>query len=314
MSLLVAVADWDAQPWVERFQALLPRHEIVTPQTLSAPQEVRYVASWRHAPGALSALPGLRAIFSLGAGVDHLFADPQLPDVPLVRIVDAELTERMSEYIVLHVLAHHRQQRMYEWQQEQKLWDDDLSQPAAREVRIGVLGLGAMGADAARKLAMMGFDVAGWSRSPKALAGVICFDGPAGLNEMLARSDILICLLPLTPQTRGLLNLRLFSKLAHDGRLGGPILINAARGGLQVESDILEALAKGVLKAATLDVFQNEPLPETSPLWTNPRIAVTPHNAAISAPDAVASNIAKQIEAFERGEALRNLVDRGRGY
>jgi glyoxylate/hydroxypyruvate reductase A len=243
-----------------------------------------------------------------------MFDDPGLPDVPIVRVVDADLRDRMSEWVVLHALIHLRQQRMYDWQQEQRIWEEDAEQPAAADVRVGVMGLGVMGADVAVKLATLGFDVAGWSRAPRSLEGVACFHGADGLDAMLARTDILAALLPLTPATRGILNARLFAKLARDGRLGGPILLNAGRGGLQVEADILAALDGGVLKAATLDVFEVEPLPEDSPLWLHPRVTISPHNAAISTPDAVVRSIVNQIESLERGESLKNVVDRTRGY
>ena len=176
------------------------------------------------------------------------------------------------------------------------------------------MGLGALGLDAARKLQIMGLDVAGWSRAPKTIDGLSCLAGADGLDAMLAQTDILVALLPLTPGTLGILNAALFAKLARDGRLGGPILLNAGRGGLQVDKDIVEALDAGVLKAASLDVFEAEPLPESSPLWAHPRVYVSPHSAALSEPSAVAAAIAKQIEAFERGEPLRNVVDRDRRY
>jgi glyoxylate/hydroxypyruvate reductase A len=262
----------------------------------------------------LADLPHLRAIFSLGAGVDHLFEDPELPEVPIVRVVDPDLTARMSEWVVLHALMHLRQLRRYERQQRERIWDDDDDQPAAGQVRVGIMGLGELGRDAARKLEVIGFDVAGWSASAKSEPGIACFHGPDGLDAMLARADILVCLLPLTEATRGILDLRLFAKLARDGRLRGPVLLNAGRGALQVEADILAALDAGVLKGASLDVFATEPLPRESRLWTHPAVFVSPHNAAISTPDAVARSIAEQIEAFERGEPLRNLVDRKRGY
>jgi len=314
MSILVAVTGWDPEPWLERMRALLPTHAIATPETLRDRAAVRYAVSWRHRTGALAGLPNLQAIFSLGAGVDHLFLDAELPDAPIVRVVDPDLRDRMSEWVVLHALLHHRQQRMYDWQQDQRIWDEDVNQPAAREVRVGVLGLGVLGADAAHKLRGVGFDVAGWSRGEKRLDGIACFHGASGLDAMLARTDILVALLPLTQATRGILNAALFTRLAHDGRLGGPILLNAGRGGLQVEADIIAALDAGVLKAASLDVFETEPLPQDSPLWRHPRVTLSPHNAAISAPEAVASYIAGQITAFERGEALANIVTRETGY
>lgn len=314
MSVLLAATGWDPSPWRRRFEALLPDHSVATPQTLTDRAAVRYAVCWRPERGTLADLPNLKVVFSLGAGVDHLFAAPDLPDVPIVRVVDPDLTGRMSEWVVLHALLHLRDVRRYERQQRERVWDDEADPPAAGDVRVGVMGFGELGRDAARKLKTLGFDVAGWSASPKSEPGVACFHGPDGLEAMLARTDLLVSLLPLTEATRGLLDARLFAKLAQGGRLGGPVLLNAGRGGLQVEADILAALDAGVLKAASLDVFETEPLPRESPLWSHPQVYVTPHNAAVSSPGAVARAIAGQIEAFERGEPLKNLVDRVRGY
>jgi glyoxylate/hydroxypyruvate reductase len=309
MSLLVAIKAWDAQPWIERFRRLMPERKVVALGERFDPAEVRYVASWKHPPGSLATLSNLRVLFSLGAGVDHLLGDPQLPNVPLVRVVDEDLTSRMSEYVVLHCLMHLRRQWRYDEQQRQRIWLDDRFQPGAHEVRVGLMGLGVLGQDAARKLKVMGFDVAGWSRSPRAIDGMQTFSGAEGLTPFLARTDILVCLLPLTEATRGILDRSLFERLSRDGKLGGPILINAGRGGLQVEADILAALESGTLQAATLDVFETEPLPPDSPLWTHPAVTITPHNAAMSNPDSIAEQIVEQVRAFERGEPLRNVVD-----
>jgi glyoxylate/hydroxypyruvate reductase A len=314
VSLLFAAPGWDEGPWLKRFAALLPGRTLVTPETLVDRAVVRYAIAWRPPRGLLAELPRLEAIFSLGAGVDHILSDPRLPDVALARIVDPDLTARMSEWVALHCLMHLRQARRYARQQRERIWEDDEDQPVARDTRVGILGFGELGRDAAGKLATLGFEVAAWSASPKTAPGIACFDGPAGLDAMLARSDILVCLLPLTAATRGILNARLFAKLPRDGRLDGPILLNAGRGGLQVEADILAALDSGALKGVSLDVFETEPLPQDSPLWRHPAVFVTPHNAAISHPDAIARSIAEQILAHERGEPLRHLVDRGRGY
>lgn len=314
MSLLLAITGWHVEDWRARFAALLPELPIVTLGEPFDRRAVHYVASWKHPEGSLAGLPNLAAIFSLGAGVDHLFADSRLPEVPIARVVDPDLTTRMSEYVVLHCLMQLRQQRRYDRQQRERIWDDDRFQPAAREVRIGIMGLGELGLDAARKLKVIGFDVAGWSRSAKTVDGLATFAGETGMAAFLARTDILVCLLPLTPETRGVLNRELLAKLARDGRLGGPVLINAGRGGLQVEADILAALDAGELGAAVLDVFETEPLPQDSPLWSHPRVTVTPHNAAMSAPEAIAGLIAAQIRRLEAGEPLRNLVDPARGY
>jgi glyoxylate/hydroxypyruvate reductase A len=314
MTLLVAITGWEVEPWLDRFRRLLPDRRVVASGEPFDPAEIRYAAAWKHPPGAFASLPNLRAIFSLGAGVDHLMNDPALPDVPIARVVDDDLTNRMSEYVVLHCLMHLRQQRLYDRLQAERRWWDDRHQPAARDVRVGITGLGVLGQDAAMKLRVMGFDVAGWSRSPRSVEGVATFSGSEGLDAFLARTDILVCLLPLTDDTRGILNASLLGRLARDGRLGGPVLINAGRGGLQVEADILRALDEGTLKAAILDVFEREPLDPASPLWTHGGVTVTPHNAAMSAPDAVGAAVAEGISRMESGLPLRHRVDRSRGY
>jgi glyoxylate/hydroxypyruvate reductase A len=313
MSLLVAVT-WQTQPWVERFRRLLPDRDIVVLGEDFDRSAIRYVATWGPKPGSLSGLPNLEAIFSLGAGVDHLMSYPDLPDVPIVRVAQDDLTHRMSEYMVLHCLMYLRDQRRFDEDQRAKRWRPDRAPPIAGEVRVGIMGFGVLGQDSARKLKMMGFDVAGWSRTAKDVEGFEVFAGKEGLTLFLNRTDILIALMPLTPETEGMLNRSLFEKLARDGRLGGPILINAGRGKLQVETDILSCLDDGTLTAATLDVFETEPLPEDSPLWTHPRVTVTPHNSATSEPEATARYIAQQIRRHEAGEPLENVVDKTRGY
>jgi len=314
MSLLLAMTGWHVEDWRARFQALLPEMPIVVLGEPFDRRAVHYVASWKHPAGSLTGLPNLAAIFSLGAGVDFLFADDKLPLVPIARVVDPDLTTRMSEYVVLHCLMYLRQQHRYMRQQREKLWEDDRNQPAARSVRVGIMGLGELGLDAAAKLKLIGFDVAGWSRSPKEIEGLRTFSGEAGMKDFLARTDILVCLVPLTPETRGIINAGLIGALAQDGRLGGPFVINAGRGGLQVEEDILAALAAGTLKGATLDVFETEPLPPASPLWSHPAVTITPHNAAMSEPEAIASLITAQIRRLEAGEPLQHVVDPTRGY
>lgn len=313
MSLLVAVT-WETQPWVERFTRHLPGREIVVLGEECDRSRIRYVATWGPKPGSLDHLPALEAIFSLGAGVDHLMGYPGLPDVPIVRVAQDDLTNRMSEYMIMHCLMYLRDHARFAAAQRDRRWEDDRSPPIAADVRVGIMGFGVLGQDAARKLRMMGFDVAGWSRTPKAVEGFEVYSGEDGLSTFLARTDILISLVPLTPGTRGILNRALFARLARDGRLGGPILINAGRGGLQVESDILACLDEGTLKAATLDVFETEPLPKDSPLWSHPRVTVTPHNAAVSEPEATARYIADQILRHEAGKPFQNVVDRARGY
>lgn len=314
MSLLIAMTGWHLESWRARFQRHLPHMEIVALGEPFDRRNVRFAASWKHPPGALAGLPALEAIFSLGAGVDHIFNDPRLPDAPIARVVDPDLTTRMSEYVILHCLIALRQQRRYDRQKQAGLWEDDRNQPAARDVRVGILGAGVLAQDAALKLAMIGFDVALWSRTPRSIDGLAILAGQEGLADFLARTDILVNLLPLTPATKGLLNRTLFEGLARDGRLGGPVIINAGRGGTQVEDDIIACLNDGTLRHATLDVFVTEPLPADSPLWTHPEVTITPHNAAMSDPEAICALIAAQIARLERGEPLQFLVERERGY
>jgi glyoxylate/hydroxypyruvate reductase len=306
--------NWSPPRWRERFTAVCPDRPVaLLPGDKIDPVAVRYAAVWKPPPGALKTFPNLAAIFNLGAGVDALMADATLPDVPIVRVADEDLTGRMTEYVTMHVLIHHRQQRHIDACQRERRWAPP-AQPAAPAVRVGVMGLGVLGRDAADVLRRLGFNVAGWSRTRKTIPGIATFAGEAELAAFLARTDILVCLLPLTPATRGMLNRRTFSQLARDGVLGGPIVINAGRGGLQVESELLAALDDGTLKAATLDVFETEPLPQTSPLWSHPKVTISAHNAADTDPDAISVYVAAQIARHERGEALQNVVDRRLGY
>lgn len=314
MTFLVAMGSGDPDPWVRQFAELLPDHEIVKLGDAVDAASVEYAMTWYHPVGSLARYPNLKAIFSMGAGVDHMFRDPDLPSVPIARVVDPDLTNRMSEYIVLHALSIMRQARRYREQQQGRIWLDDDWQPAASDVRVGVMGMGVLGLDAARKLKMMGFQVAGWSKTPKRLDGIETFTGHEDLQAFLARTDILVSLLPLTDDTRGLINMRLLKGLARDGRVPAPSLINAGRGGLQIETDILACLDDGTLYEVVLDVFQTEPLPDASTLWKHPRVTITPHNASVSDPLAVGRAIAEQVRRVERGEPLINTVSKARGY
>ena len=261
-AVLVAARGWDGEAWRRSMQAHLPTHEILSTGrdglfsgTDSDLAEVGYLLAWRLRQETLDRLRGLRAILSLGAGVDHIFALRNLPDVPMARIVDPDLTGRMTDYIVWQVLDHFRRGPTYRRQQAKRIWDE-LDQPATRDVTVGILGLGNLGRDAAEVLMRMGFRVRGWARSEKSIAGVEHFHGRDGLGPFLAGVDILVALLPLTPETRGLIDANLLRKLRKDGPLGGAVLINAGRGGSHVESDIAEALRDGTLVGATLDVFE----------------------------------------------------------
>ena len=311
-AILLASGDWDPEPWADAVRRFDPARSIAIWPDRPNPDAIRYVMAWKPPVEAFRALSGLQAIFSLGAGVEHIVGLDPLPDVPIVRVVNEDLTGRITEWVVLQVLLHHRRQLAYLDLQRRVEWKE-LRQPAANEVRVGILGLGVLGRDSARILVEMGFQVAGWSRSPKAVSGIDTFSGSEGLNALLARTDILISLLPLTPDTDGILAMPLFEKL-DGGALGAPVLINAGRGGLQVEADIARALAEGTLGGASLDVFEVEPLPPESPLWSAPDLVITPHCAGWSNPEALVRQMLEQIAAFEAGESLANVVDRTAGY
>ncbi len=311
--MLLAVTGWAPGVWREQFALHAPQRPIIEFPEGEGNSEIRYAVVWKQRPGLLATLPNLEVIFSIGAGVDHVFRDPGLPDVPIVRIVADDLTLRMSEYVVWQVLDHLRQGAAYRARQAGKIWGE-LPQPAASEITVGIMGIGQLGKDAAVKLMALGFRVTGWSRTEKAMDGVTLFNGRAGLPEFLGSADIVVVLLPLTAQTRGIINAEMLAMMKRQTPLGGPVLINAGRGGLQVERDLLEALDSKRLMAASLDVFETEPLPADSPLWSHPKVFVTPHAAASSDPRALAPLILQQMADHEAGKPLCNLVDRDAGY
>jgi glyoxylate/hydroxypyruvate reductase len=306
--------NWSPQRWQARFtEACGDRPVVLLPDAALDPAEVHYAAVWKPVPGELAGFPNLRVIFNLGAGVDALMADKTLPDVPLVRVAVDDLTARMTEYVVLHVLMHHRQELYLRQSQRDKRWAPKYQWPAAA-IGVGIMGLGTLGTDAADVLKRLGFRVAGWSRSAKQIDDVECFHGAAQLDAFLQRTDILVSLLPLTADTRQILNRNVFTKLNRTSPLGAPVMINAGRGGLQNEADILACLDDGTLGAVSLDVFGHEPLPADSRFWTHPKVVLTPHNAADTDADAISRYVGAQIARFEQDGALENMVDRKKGY
>lgn len=309
MALLFLSAVDSAAAWSAELAKLVPGLELRVWPELGDPAEIEAALVWRPPPGLLGKLPNLKLIAALGAGVDHIFADPGLPlGVPIVRLVDPYMTAAMSEYVQAQVLRLHRHDVAYLAQQRARIWRP-LPQPNAAERHVGMLGLGVLGGDAALKLRVLGFEVMGWSRTEKRLPGIRCFHGRDGLRPLLARAEILVCLLPLTPATEGILDARLFAELPR-----GAAVINCARGRHLVEADLLAALDSGQLSAAVLDVFQDEPLPGDHPFWRHERIVMTPHAAAATHPPTAAPVVAENLRRLRDGRPLINRVDGSERY
>jgi glyoxylate/hydroxypyruvate reductase A len=274
------------------------------------PGEIRYVAGFRPPPGFLKTLPNLKAVFSLGAGVDGFLRDPEFPkNLPLVRFVDPTLMHEMAQFVTMHVLIAHRGQRFFDAMQRQSKWQQRMLTKPSRDTSIGILGLGDIGATIAAGLLPFDFQLSGWSRSPKTASGVKSFAGKEELPQFLAQCDYCVCVLPLTDDTRGIMNADFFAKLPKDA-----FVINGARGGHLIEEDLIAALDSGHLSGAVLDVFQTEPLPADSPIWRHPKITATPHIAGITDPRMALAYVADCVARCESGKPLDNIVDLGKGY
>ncbi|MGE3967692.1 MAG: 2-hydroxyacid dehydrogenase [Dongiaceae bacterium] len=272
-------------------------------------EDIEYTLCWLPKPGDLKRYPNLKVIFNLGAGVDRLMADRTLPaDVPVCRLVDEGLTAGMTEYVVWQALYLHRSGPRLIEQQRKKLWKPFIY-PVAKDRRIGMLGLGVLGGDAGEKLSYLGFDVAGWSRTPKHVEGVKSYHGPEQLGAFLARTEILVCLLPLTPDTTGIVDSKLLAQLPK-----GATLINPGRGAHVVDADLIAALDSGHIDHAVLDVFHTEPLATDHPFWSHPRVTLTPHVASMTQPETAAPVILENMRRHKAGKPLLNEVDRKRGY
>ena len=309
MVLLVNAPTENGNAWREMFMELDPSLEVRVWPDVGDPAEVDVAFAWRTQPGDLARYPNLRAVFSLGAGVDGLLADPAFPrQVPLVRMVDPNLGVLMTEYVLAAVLRHHCELDRYHLLQQAGQWEKRV-RPFASERGVGIMGMGELGTRAAVALRGLGFNVRGWSRRIRTVPGVETCAGDASLSAFLAGSQILVCLLPLTAQTRGILGASTFARMPR-----GSCLVNAARGGHVVDADLIAALDAGQLSAATLDVFETEPLPVGHPFWTHPRILITPHIASVTSLPTAATLVIENLKQWRAGGALRNVVDPDRGY
>ena len=302
VNILFASTSEPASRWIPDLEKALPQDRFVLQPAPNV--DVALVA--QPPPNTFERLPNLKLIQSLWMGVERLIAHPACPrNVPVARCIDPGMIAAMTETVLAHVLDWHRLHFRYRAQQAERTWQP-RPQVLAGERTIGILGLGELGSIVAQTLYVRGFRVLGWSRRPKQLTGVECL---TDLNDILARSDMIVCLLPLTSQTRGILNAHAFSHMPE-----GAAVINVARGAHVVEKDLLAALDSGWITHAYLDVFETEPLPSDSPLWAHPQVTITPHAAALSEPRTAIPKIVENIERVRRGEAPLGLVDRAAGY
>ena len=307
---VLADFPWEnGREWVDELRRQATAHHIDVWPDMPAPEQVDAAIVWTPSADFFDTLRNLRVLIVPGAGVDQLFRNrPTLPDVPIVRLVDPVMATRMAEYVLAMVLDHHRQLRRYREQQAAVVWTRHFHADAG-DIRVGILGLGVMGTAVARHLRAIGYAVTGWSRSEKAIFDIETVAGEAALLPLVAKSDVLVCLLPLTDQTKGILSAALFDVLP-----SGALVINAARGGHLVVPDLLLALDRGKVGGAVLDVFEDEPLSKDSPLWRHPAITVTPHIASLSNPVTGVRQIVQALDRIEAGEPPDHLVDQDAGY
>jgi glyoxylate/hydroxypyruvate reductase A len=294
--------------WARFFAERAPHLPFRLWPDIGDPAEVRYLVAWVPPDDIAATFPNLELVFSVGAGVDQFDATKLPPHIPLVRMLEPGIAETMVEYVTMAVLALHRDLLDFISQQKQQVWREIRITPAKRR-RVGVMGLGQLGQAVLERLEAFGFPRLGWNRSPREIKGVTCYAGIDSLPDFLAQTDILVCLLPLTDETRGILNADLFARLPR-----GASLVNVGRGPHLVEADVLAALDSGVLSGAVLDVTDPEPLPAGHPFWSHPRILLTPHNASMTTPDTAVDYVLDVIARHRRGEDLPGLVDRSRGY
>jgi len=274
---------------------------------------IKYALVWEFDDDLFTRMPDLEVIFCAGAGVDKVLTNPALPNnVPIVRFVDETLTTRMGEWVSLQALMHLRQQRQYDAHQRAKTWQD-IPQPQASEIYIGIMGMGVLGQDTAHKLNTLGFQVSGWSRNKKEIEGITCYDA-SETDAFLSQIHYLVGLLPLTDDTHRFFNRSIFEKMAKHPVLASPVFINGGRGGSQVEADIIACLKDGTLGGVSLDVFETEPLKTESPLWGFDNAILTPHVASNSDVVALGRHVDHQIKRYESGQGLQYLVDRNAGY
>ncbi|QCI62974.1 2-hydroxyacid dehydrogenase [Phreatobacter stygius] len=294
--------------WAKLFAERAPGMAFRVWPDVGDPAAIRYLAAWQPPERIMETFPNLELVFSVGAGVDQFDFSLLPPALPVIRMLEPGIAESMAEYVTLAVLGLHRDLVPFIDQQKRQVWQEIQVRSAASR-RVGIMGLGQLGQAALDKLRAFGFPLSGWNRSPRAIDGVACYTGETELDAFLGQVDILVCLLPLTEATRGILNARLFSALP-----AGAALVNCGRGGHLVEADLLAALASGQLSAAVLDVTELEPLPQGHGFWTHPKILLTPHIASMTRPETAVDFVLDTITRHQAGQPMPGLVDRASGY
>ena len=307
MALLICATDRDTRPLAARVAALAPDVEVRNWPDIGAPDDIEFAVLWRHPPGLLRSLGRLKAVSSLGAGVEHLVNEPELADtIPIGRLAGPHLADDMSAYLIAQVLWHWRGLERFGPQQLARQWKPWTPRHTPT---IGLLGMGHLGQACARALEALGLPVHGWSRSGQGPETVVMRQGTDGLRQLAAESDYLICLLPLTQDTRGILNAGLF-----DSMKPGAVLINVGRGQHLVEADLLAALENDRPALAILDVFSSEPLDQKHPFWEHPKIRITPHCSAVTRSSEAAELIVRSYRQVRAGLPPLGTVERERGY
>lgn len=309
MALLLLRSDNKYDAWSKALKDENPDFPILTPDTMDNPEDVKMIISWNGPKGSYADYPNVQVIGSMGAGVDHILKDDSLPEnVTITRIVDDYLKNDMREFILALVMNHLKNLSKYVKLQKNNHWKQ-LPYQSVPKVTVGIMGLGVLGKAAAEYLHRLDFKVTGWSHSEKGLDYVKSFHGDDERDDFLATAEIVVCLLPLTEETKGILNKDFFEKLPDDA-----YVINVARGGHLIEKDLTEALKSGKLSGAALDTFQEEPLPKGHPFWNNGKILLTPHTASVTSPESVVKQVIDNYKRMEAGEDLKNTVSRKRGY
>ena len=309
MALLFYSEYDDAEDWGKHLREAIPGLDFRVWPQVGDPRDIQAAIVWKAPQGELRKYPNLRLIINLGAGVDSIVQDRSLPaGIPIVRIADPDMSRMMAQFVLASVLRHYRDFVSFARAQKERRWHY-IHPREAPTCSVGVMGLGNLGAMAASELVRQGFRVAGWARTPKNLEGVESFHGKTGLAPFLARTEILAVMLPLTPETEGILDAKALALLPR-----GAKIINVGRGRLVDEQALIDAIRSGQIAEATLDVFHTEPLPADSPLWEFDQVLVTPHLASVAIPRTAARQVAENLRRVAAGEPLINAVDPQRGY